>query len=154
MAHVILRPDWHIPERDVTPEAVHTNRRNFLRMMGMAGAGWALSGGLPAHGQSTPLFSNVTRNPDFTLPEGAALTDEKLVTTFNNFYEFSTVKDRVHKLVDKFKTDPWHIEVTGLCEKPFVGDVRELISGIEQEERVYRFRCRWWYLGQDFLWPV
>src|SRR2546430_10158641 len=36
---IITRPDWHIPERFVTPEAAFLNRRYFLRRLGLTGAG-------------------------------------------------------------------------------------------------------------------
>src|SRR5439155_27329011 len=36
---IITRPDWHIPERLVTPEAAFLNRRHFLRHLGLTGAG-------------------------------------------------------------------------------------------------------------------
>ena len=39
MANIIIRPPHYIPERLVTPEQVFTNRRKFLRQMGIAGAG-------------------------------------------------------------------------------------------------------------------
>ena len=39
MFNIIHRPDWFIPERQVTPETAFLNRRYFLKQMGMAGAG-------------------------------------------------------------------------------------------------------------------
>jgi sulfoxide reductase catalytic subunit YedY len=47
----------------------------------------------------------------------------------------------VHKLTGKFATEPWSVEVAGLCEKPAKIDVNELIDTMPMEERVYRFRC-------------
>ncbi len=79
------------------------------------------------------------RNPKYS-PEWR-LTDEKTAAKYNNFYEFTTVKAAVHRMVDKFVIDPWPIEITGLVEKPMKLDVAELISQITLEERVYRFRC-------------
>lgn len=140
MAHLLLRPDWQLPERLVTPEAVYRDRRRFLRDLGLAAAGsLALPQLFAADPPAGTPASAVARNPEFSprLP----LTDEKLVTTYNNFYEFSTVKDRVHRLVDKFTTSPWTLWVGGLCEKPMTIDARDLIAQMPLEERVYRFRC-------------
>ena len=39
MANIILRPDWHIADRHITPESVYRNRRHFLQQMGLTGAG-------------------------------------------------------------------------------------------------------------------
>ena len=39
MANIIRRPDWHIAQHLITPEAVFRNRRQFLQQMGFAGAG-------------------------------------------------------------------------------------------------------------------
>jgi sulfoxide reductase catalytic subunit YedY len=158
MANVILRPDWHVPERLVTPESVYLKRRDFLKQMGMVGAVSSLTGGL-ALGADTAdegKLGNTAvdskdlsklypgrRNREFDLaPSLMQLqTSEQMATTYNNFYEFSTVKDRVHRLVGGFVTDPWQIEITGLVERPFKGDIRELLSEFPVEERIYRFRC-------------
>jgi sulfoxide reductase catalytic subunit YedY len=64
-----------------------------------------------------------------------------VAATYNNFYEFSTTKERVHRLTGKFVIDPWPIEIGGLCEKPMKVDAKELIEMMPMEERVYRFRC-------------
>lgn len=155
MANIITRPGWHIPERLVTPEAAFLNRRRFLKQLGFAGAGWmsaTLAGCSKAVSstEDTPVNTNATpaktvagypapRNPEFN--PGWSLSNEKTAATYNNFYEFSTVKDRVHKLTDKFITAPWPIQIGGLVERPMDLDVQELIGMMTLEERVYRFRC-------------
>src|SRR5262249_372837 len=79
------------------------------------------------------------RNPEFN--PGWKLTDAEVAGTYNNFYEFSTQKDRVHQLTGNFKILPWEIKIGGLVEKPLTLDVRDLIDKFGLEERVYRFRC-------------
>jgi methionine sulfoxide reductase catalytic subunit len=155
MANIIKRPGWFIPEKLVTPEAVYWNRRGFLKQMGFVGAG-LLSSTIIASSKAASESGNAstgkvetvkstaskypaTRNPEFS-PDWQ-LSDEKKAATYNNFYEFSTVKDRVHKLTDKFVTAPWPIQIGGLVEKPMKVDVQELIDSMTLEERVYRFRC-------------
>jgi methionine sulfoxide reductase catalytic subunit len=142
MANILIRPEWHVPERLVTPEPVYRDRRRFLRELGFFGAGaLAASHGLaaedakPTGGAWTPAKRHPDHSPDWTL------SDPKLVTTYNNYYEFSTTKDRVHKLVKDFVVDPWSIEIGGLCEKPRTVSLDELITEFPAEERVYRFRC-------------
>lgn len=139
MANIILRPDWFIHERFVTPESVFQNRRGFLRQMGIAGAGllaapWAM------HAAEAAKYP-ARRNPAFELAKGARLTAEEVAGSYNNFYEFTLVKQRVKDLVGKFVIDPWPIQITGLVEKPLTLDAHELAASMPLEERVYRFRC-------------
>ncbi|MFM7101026.1 MAG: protein-methionine-sulfoxide reductase catalytic subunit MsrP [Verrucomicrobiota bacterium] len=140
MANLLLRPEWHIPERQVTPEAVYHDRRRFLRDLGLAAAGsLALPGLHGAEPPGPPAKPAVARNPEYA--PNLPLTSETLATTYNNYYEFSTVKDRVHRLVDRFSLSPWTLTVGGLCQNPTTFDARELIASMPLEERVYRFRC-------------
>jgi sulfoxide reductase catalytic subunit YedY len=149
MANIIIRPDWHIPAREVTPESVFLNRRHFLKQLGFAGAGLlavAQAKSARAAGAETPTPEVKTtktfpapRNPEFS-PRWP-LTVETTAATYNNYYEFSTTKDRVYRLVDKFKTSPWPVQINGLVENPMTVDAQELMSLFGLEERVYRFRC-------------
>jgi sulfoxide reductase catalytic subunit YedY len=140
MSHLLIRPPWHLPDHAVTPERVYLKRREFLRAMGFVGGG--IAAGLPLVGnaaEAAPGWNPAKRNPDFDPKE--TLSSEEAATTYNNYYEFSTSKTRVRELVGKFKTDPWTVEVTGLCEKPFQLDLTALAKDFPLEERVYRFRC-------------
>jgi sulfoxide reductase catalytic subunit YedY len=139
MANIITRPDWHIPEKFVTPESVFRNRRQFLKELGFVG-GAALLGQALAAAEAGGKKYPFARNKDFD-PANVKMTDETNAGTWNNFYEFSTAKKEVHQLTGKFVTEPWAVEVGGLCEKPMKVDVKELIDMMPMEERVYRFRC-------------
>jgi sulfoxide reductase catalytic subunit YedY len=149
MANIILKPEWHIAERHVTPEAIYANRRSFLRQMGLTGAGLftAQAAFLSARaaeaaakaGAASAVKYPAKRNPDFD-PK-LRLSEQEPATSYNNFYEFSTSKDRVKRLVGNFKTEPWPLEIYGLCEKPLKLDLNELLAEFPVEERVYRFRC-------------
>lgn len=122
------------------------SRRRFLRELGLAGvAAGALvpgvfgaeasgAGTVAAYGKGYPHPRNKAFDP------GWRMTDEKIASTYNNFYEFSLRKD-VHRHVEKFETAPWKVEIGGLVEKPQVVDVAELVASMPLEERVYRFRC-------------
>jgi sulfoxide reductase catalytic subunit YedY len=139
MANIVRRPGWFIPEKLVTPEAVFNNRRRFLKELGLAGGGFLLGAQVRA-AEAAKKGYPYSRNKDFS-GAGLTLSDEKVVNTYNNFYEFSTNKERVHQLMGKFVIDPWTVEIGGLCEKPMKVDVKELIDQMLLEERVYRFRC-------------
>ncbi len=144
MANILKRPDGWIPERFVTPEAAYRARRQFLKQMGLASAGLLGASPLLAADAKAPAKAATKkypakRNPDFN--PTLKLSDERFVATYNNFYEFTTQKEVVHKLVGNFITDPWAIEIGGLVEKPLKLDVRELVEMFDLEERVCRFRC-------------
>ena len=84
------------------------------------------------------------RNPAYDLSE--PLTDEVAAASYNNFYEFYPGRaGPVWKHVDAFKTDPWTIEVSGLCHKPRTFDIDAMFKLFELEERTYHLRCveRW-----------
>jgi sulfoxide reductase catalytic subunit YedY len=125
-------------ESEVTPESAWLSRRALLKAAAASGA-VLLAGPLGvslADDEKGPYPSK--RNEKYK-PE-RDLTDEKLAATYNNFYEFTTDKAKVHTLTGKFKPEHWKVEVTGLCSKPQTFDLDDLRK-IEHEERVYRFRC-------------
>jgi sulfoxide reductase catalytic subunit YedY len=133
---------WEIPERDATPEAVFHNRRALIKAMGM-GALAAASGG----GFATAAFANTDptaglypakRDPKYTLDR--PITPEKLSTTYNNFYEFTSDKD-VYEYSNSLKVRPWTITIDGMVEKPFTLGFDDLLKKVTLEERLYRHRC-------------
>lgn len=157
VANIILRPDWYVRERCVTPERAFCNRRDFLKRLGLASGGLlaaTLVGcnkfepfALPSNTQApNPVVDPVTsatgypapRNPEFN-PKWR-LTDRNVAATYNNFYEFSPSKDPFRH-VGNFVTSPWPVEITGLVEKPMTVDAMELTELFGLEERIYRFRC-------------
>ena len=69
------------------------------------------------------------------------LNPYKQITSYNNFYEFTTNKERVKKLSHTLKINDWKIQIDGLVEKPFNIDIENLIKKFTLEERIYRFRC-------------
>jgi sulfoxide reductase catalytic subunit YedY len=149
MANLIVRPEWYVPGKLVTPESIFLNRRCFLRQLGFAG-GSLLAAPLVGCGQVQEAQSPAPprtagkypakRNPEFD--PGWRLTNEKVAGTYNNFYEFSpSDKEIVHKLALRLVTSPWPIQIGGLIDKPITIDAAELVEEFPLEERVYRFRC-------------
>jgi len=78
------------------------------------------------------------QNPRYTLDR--PLTDEKLATTYNNFYEFGSQKS-VASEAQALKIRPWTINIDGLVEKPVTVDIDDLLKKMPFEERLYRHRC-------------
>jgi methionine sulfoxide reductase catalytic subunit len=128
---IIGRRGWEIAERWVTPEAVAMNRRSLLAG---AAAMTILPGLLPAGAAR----AQVAVNPAFA--PGRPITDEKSVTTYNNYYEFNDTKS-VWREAQALKQRPWTIRLEGMLAKPRTIDVDDLLKQVTQEQRVYRHRC-------------
>lgn len=69
------------------------------------------------------------------------LTDELVATRYNNFREFSSEKELVWRMVDRFQTEPWTLKIGGLVRKPQTFELEQLIRRMPLEERLYRHRC-------------
>jgi sulfoxide reductase catalytic subunit YedY len=125
---------------EITPEHVYRNRRQFLKAMGVLGAGAFLAAcGPGAAPQETPAVE----------PKAGARTDElgdplntyEEITNYNNFYEFTTDKREVAVMAKNLRTSPWEVEVYGLVNKPKTYGLEDLLKRFPQEERIYRLRC-------------
>ena len=132
-------PSWELPDSAVTPEADYLRRREFLCAFGLGLAATVLLP--PALRAATAGFPD-SLNPAFRL-EGVKLTPYELVTSYNNFYEWGLAKEDPKVFANRgWKTEPWTIEIGGLCNRPGKYDVNDLVKimgGIEQ--RNYRHRC-------------
>ena len=86
------RRGWELPDTEATPEAMFLGRRELLKA---AAAGSILVPGLlsslamAAEDPSAALYP-AKQNARYTLDR--PLTDEKLATKYNNFYEFGSQK--------------------------------------------------------------
>ena len=136
---------WEMPERQATPESLFLRRRELVKAMGMGAilaaapalSSRAFAADPPPADPSAGLYP-VKRNPKYTLDR--PITDEKLSTTYNNFYEYTTDKD-VYQYSDKLKVRPWTVTIDGMVEKPITIDIDDLLKKMPLEERLYRHRC-------------
>ena len=140
-----------IKSSEITPENVYLNRRTFMKGVGLAAlGGLAVAACAPA---ATPIAEPAastagTAAPVATASTGAT-TDElgdpvnsyEQITNYNNFYEFTTDKEKVAGLAKDFPTRPWTVEVGGLVNNPGTFSIEDILSTFEREERVYRLRC-------------
>ncbi len=153
------RKSWEISENETTPQQIYQTRRKFMQGAGAIAAATTLAACRPARPGSEEVASDPTAtatgndvsaessDPTPSMPE--TLSDElgnqtntfEEITTYNNFYEFTTSKDGVHKLAGSFKTSPWQVDVGGLVNNPGIWDMEKLLSSFDQEERIYRMRC-------------
>jgi methionine sulfoxide reductase catalytic subunit len=128
---------------EITPEHIYLSRRTFLKSMGLLGAGALLAAACGGDNQEQPA-QPVKAEMHVSTPTdelGDSLTPYEAVTTYNNFYEFTTDKGRVARLASDFKTSPWDVEIGGLVNKPQLISIEDILSRFTQEERIYRLRC-------------
>jgi sulfoxide reductase catalytic subunit YedY len=127
----------------VTPEKLYFSRRKFLKLAGAVGVTAALAACGIKPGTITPAATAVpySGTPVNTLMPGDTLTPYDLVTSYNNFYEFSLNKQDVAQKAVNFVSSPWPFTVGGLVDHPLSLDVSELMKMYPAEERIYRMRC-------------
>ena len=128
--------DQRMPSREITPKEFYLRRREFLASAGAAFAA-AAAGGLGealAAGEALVIAKKSVTTTD-------PLTPYKAVTTYNNFYEFGSDKGDPVKNAGRFKPKPWSVAVEGLCAKPGVFALEDILKPHPLEERVYRHRC-------------
>lgn len=131
-------------ESQITDEKVYRERRNLLKGMGFIGASSLLAPyahGIDWFSKKQEPFKTSSLEYLKSSPIQDTLTPEAKVTSHNNFYEFGTAKSDPVENAQSFKVEPWRLEVSGECEKPFTLDYAELFSSFELQERIYRFRC-------------
>ena len=133
---------------EITPEYVYRNRRKFLKAMGLLGAGALLAACSPGIPSKPGSSSNPIQSPLMDLKTtaqadelGDPLNAFEEITNYNNYYEFSTSKERVASLARDFRTSPWQVRVNGLVSNPKTYTVEEILEKFPQQERVYRLRC-------------
>ncbi len=110
---------------DVTPKALFLNRRQIIA--GSAALAGAAALGLPA------------RAAGYSTDEEPNTFEE--ISGYNNYYEFGTDKADPAARAGGLTTKPWTVKVDGLCDKPGDYGLGDLLAGLPEEERIYRFRC-------------
>jgi sulfoxide reductase catalytic subunit YedY len=142
--NVIHRRGWEIPERLVTPEHLAFNRRALLiggasvLAMTPRTAAAQRANAVATLGDPTADLYPAKRNDKYKLDR--PITDEKINTHYNNFYEFGTQKD-VAAPSQQLKVRPWTVKIDGMVEKPMEVGIDDLIRKMTLEERTYRHRC-------------
>lgn len=143
--------DPRIPDSEITPPAVYFNRRAFLRGGAVAvgalatGLAYRRLNGVSLQAVKTEALDGLVVAPPVGDASGFRAVDTPTplakIANYNNFYEFSTDKDGVAAAAAGFDTSGWQVAVDGLCGKPRVFDLDDLLAISPPEERVYRMRC-------------
>jgi sulfoxide reductase catalytic subunit YedY len=141
---MLIKKAPNIPSSEITPKSLYLNRRKFLASAVLAGAAAATGDGL--RGLISPSTVALAGNKidgiqksSFSTTE--AVTPYKDVSTYNNYYEFSTDKDGPAKLAQKFRARPWKVKIDGLVDRKQELDIDTILKMAPPEERIYRHRC-------------
>ena len=115
-----------------TPFTIYQNRRSFLK--------GAIAVGLLPHAifaqANTEHCDNGIQSPINT----DNITTFKDVSSYNNYYEFTTNKNMVKHVAKNFDTSNWKLSIDGLVDNPITLD-QAAINDIPTCERIYRLRC-------------
>ncbi len=146
---------------DATPEGVYADRREILKALGLGTLSLATASACsvaaesaapdrarisePAVGAKFADLFPADRSGGYGLGDDRALTPEPIAAAYNNFYEFTTDKERVWELAQGYAVDPWKVRVSGLVKKKQALSLQDVFRRLPLEERLYRFRCveRW-----------
>lgn len=136
------RRSWELPENQATPESIFFDRRKLLAGMGMTGllAGIGIRPSLAATEADLVAKELYPARRNAAFDPGRDLTEEKVVTSYNNYYEFGTSKN-IHRSAQALTLKPWQVKIDGMVAKELTVDAEELIRKLPIEERLYRFRC-------------
>jgi methionine sulfoxide reductase catalytic subunit len=141
---MLIKKSADIPSSEITPKSLYLNRRKFLAGAALAGAAVATGAGLCEFVSPSTValagtkIDGIQKSP---LSTTETVTPYKDVTTYNNYYEFSTDKDGPAKLAQKFRTRPWKVKIDGLVDKKQELDIDTILKMAPPEERIYRHRC-------------
>ena len=132
---------------EITPETSYWSRRDWLKSVGIMGAGLAAMKAVPSFALDQDpnwqamLLDKLSNSSKWPHSSTEKPTPYKDVVTYNNFYEFGTGKDDPVKNSQDFRVDPWRVKVEGEVGKPGNYTLEDIFRPHAFEDRVYRFRC-------------
>jgi methionine sulfoxide reductase catalytic subunit len=141
---MLIKKASDIPSSEITSKSMYLNRRKWLAGAALTGAAAIAGVGFrELHSPTEQALANskidgIKPSP-FSTSE--TITPAKDVTTYNNYYEFSSDKSGPASLAQNFKTRPWKVTMEGVVQKKQVLDVDDIIKMAPSEERIYRHRC-------------
>jgi sulfoxide reductase catalytic subunit YedY len=107
---------------EITPKSLYMNRRDFLKLSGIAAA----------------KLPGIVKSP---LSTREAPTPYAEAIRYNNFYEFGAGKNEPAINARNFRTSPWTVSIEGLVKKPQKLDMNSISALAPLEERIYSLRC-------------
>jgi len=143
---MLIKRPADIRSSEITDEKIYRQRRLFIKsslqtaLTAFAGVNLVsvlLPGGI-SRAQAAVDFGKIKPSAFSTDEPKNTYQD---ITSYNNFYEFSTDKEGPARLATHFKTSPWKVTVEGEVAKPAEYWFDDLVKPHQLEERIYRFRC-------------
>jgi len=126
---------------EITPKPLYLSRKEFIKSSTLAAAAAFLAACSVSENPNSISASTISGDFEIRSDElGDPANSFEAVTNYNNFYEFTTSKEKVAGLAKDFVTEPWSVEVGGLVDNPRTYTIEDLRS-MQQEERIYRLRC-------------
>jgi len=139
---------WEVAESKATPEDLFHDRRRLVTALSagpiLLAAPAMLAGcddgtaNIKAEMDPSASLYPVPRNERYKIER--PLTEESLVTSYNNYYEFGSSKNILRK-AQALPLRPWQVKIDGMVEKPFEIAIDDLLKRMPLEERLYRHRC-------------
>ena len=131
--NIIKKPSWQISENEVTPKELFEKRRTFLKL----GAASMIAGSsiVEALAKDNIPVQNLQFLKDKN-PNNLDLNTYEEISSYNNFYEFTTSKEGVKGMAHTLDTNNWKIKIDGLVEKPFEIDLEDLMKKVTLQERI------------------
>ena len=114
---------------EITPEKIYVRRREFIKKLGFSTGSLIISQNMA--GKAFAVTDNLQ----------GKITEQRYVTTYNNYYEFGTRKSDPVEKSKNFKISPWNLTIDGEVEKKITLTVDEIKSSFPIEERIYKLRC-------------
>ncbi|HYL93876.1 MAG TPA: protein-methionine-sulfoxide reductase catalytic subunit MsrP [Alphaproteobacteria bacterium] len=140
---MLIKKPSDIASSEITPKGSYLSRRQFIA--GAAVTGAALAGGLylrehdqPEVVQAGAKLGGIVKSKFSTDEKPNTFKD---ITSYNNYYEFSTDKYDPSGLSANFRTRPWTVSIGGLVKKSKTLDIDSILKLAPLEERIYRHRC-------------
>lgn len=123
---------------EITPESIYTERRRFIKTLGIASVATGLGFVAHAHANQARPLSSYIKTP---WGNDEKLTPYEDVTSYNNFYEFGVSKSDPSQNSKSLKISPWTLSFEGAIASPKKIGIEDLIKIAPTEERIYRMRC-------------
>jgi methionine sulfoxide reductase catalytic subunit len=139
-----------IRSSEITSEHAYHARRQFLKAAGLLAGTALLDACAPTLGPSPTATQSAMVTQGTAASAGPQAGKDELgdpettyadITSYANYYEFSTDKTAVAAAAKDFKTTPWKVEVSGLVNNPQTYDLDDLRKKFPPQERIYRMRC-------------
>ena len=146
---MLIRKPPGIRPSEITDESVYRQRREFLKLAGIATVGALAAGGCDARSDVSgeargaasggPFAAQSIKPSPFSTDETPnAFSD---ITTYNNYWEFGSDKSDPSAYAGDLVTSPWELTVAGGCDKPGTYVYEDILAPHPLEERIYRLRC-------------